>query len=44
MFEVFLMVRVNNSVGLRALLNFRLLGDAFLYRLARGIPFKEEVP
>ena len=44
MFEVFLIVSINNSVGVWAILNFPLLGDVFLYRLARRIPLKEEVP
>jgi len=44
MFEVLRIIRINKSVGLRGILNFRLLGDAFLYRLARGIPLKEGVP
>ena len=44
MFEVFLIVRINKSVGLRGILNFPLLRDAFPYRLARGIPLKEGVP
>jgi len=44
MFEVLLIVRINRSVGLRGILNFRLLGDAFPYRLARGIPLKQGVP
>jgi len=44
MFEVLLIVRINKSVGLRGILNFRLLRDAFPYRLARGIPLKEGVP
>jgi len=44
MFEVLQIVRINESVGLRAMLNFRLLKDAFLYWLARGIPLQEGVP
>jgi hypothetical protein len=44
MFKVLLIVRINKSVGLRGILNFRLLRDAFLYRLASGIPLKEGVP
>jgi len=44
MFEVLLIVIINKSVGLRGILNFRLLRDAFPYRLARGIPLKERVP
>ena len=44
MFEVLLVVRINKSVGLRKILNFRLLRDAFPYRLATGIPLKEGVP
>jgi len=43
MFEVWLIVRINKSVSLRGILNFRLLRDAFPYRLARGIPVKEGV-
>jgi hypothetical protein len=44
MFEVLLIVRINTSVGLQGIVIFRLLGDAFPYRLARGIPLKEGVP
>jgi hypothetical protein len=44
MFEVLLFVRINKRVGLQAFLNFHLLRDAFLYRQARGIAFKEGVP
>jgi len=44
MFEVLIIVRINKSVGLQGVLNFRLLRDAFPYRLARGIPLKEGVP
>ena len=44
MFEVLLIVRINKSMGLRGILNFRLLRDAFPYRLARGIPLKEGGP
>jgi len=44
MFEVLLIVRINHSVGLQGILNFRLLRDAFPYRLATGIPLKEGVP
>jgi len=44
MFEVFLIVRINKSVGLRGILNFPLLRDAFPYRIARGIPLKEGDP
>jgi hypothetical protein len=44
MFEVLIMVTINNSVGLQGILNFRLLRDAFPYRLARGIPLQEGVP
>jgi hypothetical protein len=43
-FEVLLIVRINKCVGLRGILNFHLLRDAFPYRLARGIPLKERVP
>jgi hypothetical protein len=44
MFKVFLIVRINNSLGLQGILNFPLLRDAFPFRLARGIPFKDGVP
>jgi hypothetical protein len=44
MFEVLLIVRINKSVGHQGILNFRLLRDAFPYRLVRGIPLKEGVP
>jgi len=44
MFEVLLIVKINKSVGLRGILDFRLLRDAFPYQLARGIPLKEGVP
>jgi len=44
MFEVLLIVRINMSLRLRGMLNFRLLRDAFSYRLARGIPLKAGVP
>jgi len=43
MFEVLLIVRINNSYGFRVILNFHLLRDAFPYQLARGIPLKEGV-
>jgi hypothetical protein len=43
MFEVFLIVRINKSVGLRGILNFPRLREVFPYRLARGIPLKEGV-
>src|SRR5258705_13321563 len=43
MFEVLLIVRISKSVRLQGILNFRLLRDTFPYRLARGIPLKEEV-
>jgi hypothetical protein len=43
-FEVFLIISINNSVGLRGILSFRLIRDAFPYRLARWIPLKEAVP
>jgi len=43
MFEVLQIIRINKSMGLRGILNFRLLRDAFPYRLARGIPLKEGV-
>jgi hypothetical protein len=44
MFEVFLIVTINKSVGLWGILNFTLLRDMFSYRLARGIPLEERVP
>jgi hypothetical protein len=44
MFEVLLIVRINKCVGLRGILNFRLLRDAYPFRLARGIPLKERFP
>jgi len=44
MLEVLPIDRINKSVGLLGILNFRLLRDAFPYRLARGIPLKEGVP
>jgi len=44
MFEVFIIVRIKESVGLRGILTFPLLRDAFPYRLERGIPLKEGVP
>ena len=43
-FTVLVIVRINQCVGLRGILHFRLLRDACLYRLARGIPLKEGVP
>jgi hypothetical protein len=44
MFEVLLFVRINKSIGLLGIVNFRLLRNAFLYRLAKGIPLKVGVP
>jgi hypothetical protein len=44
MVDVLLIVRINNTVGLRGILNFPLLRNAFPYQLARGIPLKEGVP
>jgi len=44
MFEVLLIMGINKSMGLRGILNFRLLRDMSPYRLARGIPPKEGVP
>jgi len=44
MFKVLLIVKINKTVGLRGIVNFRLLRDAFPYQLARGIPLKEGVP
>ena len=41
MFEVLLIIE---SAGLRGILHFPLLRDAFPYRLARGITLKEGVP
>jgi len=38
MFDVLVNVRINQSVGIWGILNLRLLRDAFLYWLARGIP------
>jgi hypothetical protein len=43
MFEVLLIFRINNNVGLRGILNPRLLRNVFPYRLARGIPLQERV-
>jgi len=44
MFQVLLIVRINKSMVLRGILYFRLVGDVFPYRLARGIPYKEGGP
>jgi len=44
MFKVLLIIQINKSMGLRGVLNFRPLRDAFPYCLARGIPLKEGVP
>jgi hypothetical protein len=44
MVEVLLIVRINTHVGLHGIQNFHLLKDAFTYRLARGLPFKEGIP
>jgi hypothetical protein len=44
MFQVLLIVRINKSTGLQGNLHFRLLRDAFPYRMAKGIPLKEGVP
>jgi len=44
LFDGLLIVRINKSVGLRGILNFRLLRDAFPYWLPGGIPLKEGVP
>jgi hypothetical protein len=44
MLEFLLIVRLNNSMGLQRMLNFRLLKDVSPHQLARGIPLKEEVP
>jgi hypothetical protein len=41
-FAMLLLVRINQSVSLWGILNFCLLSDVFSYRLARGIPLKEE--
>jgi hypothetical protein len=43
MLEVLLIVKINNRVGVHGILNLRLLRDAFLYRLAIGIPSTEGV-
>jgi hypothetical protein len=40
-FEFLLIITINKSMGLRGILNFHLLRDAFLYRLAREIPLKK---
>jgi len=44
MFEVLLIVRINNCMGLQGILNICLLRDTFRYWLACGIPLKEGVP
>jgi len=44
MFKVSLIIRMNKTVGIQWILNFHLLRDTFLYRLARVIPPKEGVP
>jgi hypothetical protein len=44
MFEVLLIVGINQSVGVGGILNFCLLRDAFPYRLVRGIPLKDGIP
>jgi hypothetical protein len=44
MFEVLPIVRINFSVGLWTIINFRLLTFEIWYRLARGIPFTKGVP
>jgi hypothetical protein len=41
MFEVLVLVRIDNSVALWGIHNFHLLRHVFPYRLARGIPLKE---
>jgi hypothetical protein len=43
MFKVFLILRINKTMGLRGILNFHLLRDPVPYWLARGIPLKEAV-
>jgi hypothetical protein len=43
MLEVLPIVSNNKSVGLRGIVNFRLLTDSLPSRLARGIPLKEGV-
>jgi len=43
MFEVLLIIRIHKSVGVWGILNIRMLGDTFLYRLARAIHLKEGV-
>ena len=44
MFEFLPIIRIMIGVGLRGILQFPLLRDAFLSRLAEGIPLKEGVP
>jgi hypothetical protein len=44
MFEVSLIVRINNSMGLRGILNFPMLRDSFWYWLPRGIPLNGADP
>jgi len=44
MFLVLLIYKINKSLGVWGIINFRLLRDVFPDRLARGIPPKEGVP
>jgi hypothetical protein len=44
MFKVSVNVRIIKTIGLWGIVNFRMLRDAFPYRLARGNPLKEGVP
>jgi hypothetical protein len=43
MFEVFLILSIDKSVGRQGILNFPLLRDAFPFRRGRGIPLKDGV-
>jgi len=43
-FQVLLIVRTTTRVGLRGILNFHLLRDAYPYRLARRMPIMQGVP
>jgi hypothetical protein len=44
MFDVLLIFRINQAIGLWEILKFHLLSDAFLYPLAREISVKLGVP
>jgi hypothetical protein len=44
MIEVLLIISINDSMGLQGIVNFHLLRDSFVYRLARGLPLNEGVP